>query len=169
MVQKINANPMKRAMRLDKIRIAGLMAVLQLYLNPETLPARLPALRLISRKYEDIKSMAHAIYPAISESLNKLARVEVIDCNSQIGSGALPVDLLPSAGLSIKPLFEEKKNKTARSKALNQIAENFRKLPVPIIGKLNNGAIVLDLRCLENPNTLTDQLPELRRMFGVDL
>ena len=169
MVKKINANPMKRAMRLDKIRIAGLMAVLQLYLNPETLPARLPALRLITRKYEDIKSMAHAIYPAISDSLNKLARVEVIDCNSQIGSGALPVDLLPSAGLSIKPLFEEKKNKTARSKALNQIAENFRKLPVPIIGKLNNGAIVLDLRCLENPNTLTDQLPELRRMFGVDL
>ena len=168
MIKKINANPMKRAMRLDKIRIAGLMAVLQLYLNPDTLFLRLPALRLLTRRCKDIKKMAHGLCPVMAEALNNVASVEMVECNSQIGSGALPVDLLPSVGLSIKPLFTQKSNKAEKSRALSEITTVFRKLPVPILGKLKNGALILDLRCLETPNDLTDQLPKLRQLFGVN-
>ncbi len=168
MIKQINSNPMKRAMRMDKIRIAGLIAVLQLYLNPDTLPERLPTLRLLTRKYTEIKSTAHALCPKITQALNNVCTVEVIDCKSQIGSGALPTDLIPSAGLSIRPRFTVKNTKAEKSRALIQVAKNFRRLPVPIIGKLNNGALELDLRCLEQINVLTDQLPILCQIFGSD-
>ena len=144
------------------------MAVLQLYLNPDTLFLRLPALRLLTRKCKDIKKMAHGLCPVMAEALNNVASVEMVECNSQIGSGALPVDLLPSVGLSIKPLFTQKSNKAEKSRGLSEITTNFRKLPVPILGKLKNGALILDLRCLETPNDLTDQLPKLRQLFGVN-
>ena len=112
--------------------------------------------------------MAHGLCPVMAEALNNVASVEMGECNSQIGSGALPVDLLPSVGLSIKPLFTQKSNKAEKSRALSEITTNFRKLPVPILGKLKNGALILDLRCLEKPNDLTDQLPKLRQLFGVN-
>ena len=136
------------------------------FLNPDTLFIRLPALRLLTRKYKDIKSMADALCPAVANVFNNVASVEVIDCNSQIGSGALPVDLLPSAGLCIKPLFNQKLSKLERSRTLSVIAKKFRNLPLPVIGKLNNGALILDLRCLEKPSSLTNQLPRLHQMFG---
>ena len=102
-IEKINANPMKRAMRLDKITLAALGAVLRLYLDPENLVHRLPALRLLCRPYGDIKEMAETIQPVVSKALNGIAAVQVIDCKSQIGSGA-PTDLLDSSGLSITPV-----------------------------------------------------------------
>ena len=168
-IEKINANPMKRAMRLDKITLAALGAVLRLYLDPENLVHRLPALRLLCRPYGDIKEMAETIQPVVSKALNGIAAVQVIDCKSQIGSGALPTDLLDSSGLSITPVHAGDPKKDGKSMDIAIISKAFRSLELPVIGKMSNGKLVFDLRCLETPDKFVDQLPELRKRLEQSL
>ena len=69
--------------------------------------------------------------------------VHVIACKSQIGSGALPSETIPSAGLSITP-----KNTRGSGRSLAALAAAFRKLDVPVIGRIEDDALVFDLRCL---------------------
>ncbi|WJH37847.1 L-seryl-tRNA(Sec) selenium transferase (plasmid) [Aliirhizobium terrae] len=140
LIAEINRNPLKRALRADKIRIAALAATLKLYRDPDRLGERLPTLRMLSRKEPDIRAQAERLLPQVSAVLSPQGYgVEICPCSSQIGSGALPVDTIPSAGLRI----------TASSgSALEALAALFRSLPRPILGRLQDGAMVLDLRCL---------------------
>jgi L-seryl-tRNA(Ser) seleniumtransferase len=146
LVQKIRRNPLKRALRVDKITLAALGAVLRLYSDPDRLPARLPTLRLLTRPVSEIRGLAERLCPLIERKLQ--TEVQVIDCESEIGSGALPVQRLPSAGLAIRP-------GTAKTAAA------FRSLPIPVIGRLQDGAFILDLRCLEDETAFAHQLGKL--------
>jgi len=76
---------------------------------------------------------------------------------SQIGSGAMPVDTLPSAGLTLIPLGSKRK----RGAALERMAAAFRALPQPVIGRIQDGAFVLDLRCLTDEDGFRAQLEQL--------
>jgi L-seryl-tRNA(Ser) seleniumtransferase len=148
-------NPLKRALRLDKIRLAALEAVLRLYADPDRLAARLPALRLLTRPKAEIEALAQRLLPAVMSAVGAIASAEVVETKSQIGSGALPVSLLPSAGLALRPL--------ARSgKAVELLAQSFRNLPVPVIGHIAGGALMLDLRCLEDEPGFLIQLGLLK-------
>ncbi|HVH81798.1 MAG TPA: L-seryl-tRNA(Sec) selenium transferase, partial [Stellaceae bacterium] len=136
-------NPLKRALRLDKIRLAALEAVLRLYADPDRLKQRLPTLRLLARPAAEIEALAQRLLPAIAQALERVATVEVIETKSQIGSGALPVSLLPSAGLALQPT-------AGGGKALDALAQRLRDMPIPVIGHIEGGRVVLDLRCLED-------------------
>jgi L-seryl-tRNA(Ser) seleniumtransferase len=157
LIKRLKGNPMKRAMRLDKVTMAGLAAVLRLYRDPERLGQRLPALRLLSRPVADIRALAGRLAPKVAAVLGDGVAVTVIDCQSQIGSGSLPVDLLPSAGLALTP----KTGKRGAGKALANLARDFRRLPRPAIGRIHDGALILDLRCLEDEDAFADQLSGL--------
>ena len=157
LVKKIKHNPMKRALRLDKMTIAALSAVLRLYANPERLMERLPTLRVLGRSVGTIRDAAERSRAAVSARLLGFASVEVIDCDSQIGSGALPTQRIPSAGLAIRPSTVKRGSGTA----LERLAAAFRNLPVPVIGRLQDGALVLDFRCLEDEEAFVGQLPDL--------
>ena len=103
LIARINKNPMKRALRVDKMRLAALEATLRLYRDPDRLAERLPTMRLLARQKEDIAALAQRLAPPIASALGGAFTVEQIDCASQIGSGALPVETVPSAGLAIRP------------------------------------------------------------------
>ncbi|HEY4043708.1 MAG TPA: L-seryl-tRNA(Sec) selenium transferase [Rhodopila sp.] len=135
-ISAINRNPLKRAMRLDKGRLAALEVVLRLYLNPDRVAEHLPALRLLTRSESDITMIAKRIRPVLSSKWPD-REVAVEPCRSQIGSGALPIDLLPSAAVTIG------------GKSLDSIAEFLRSLPKPVIGRVARGRLILDCRCLE--------------------
>ena len=135
-LKKINANPMKRALRLDKGRLAALEAVLRLYQAPDLLAERLPALRLLTRPTADIAATARRILPAPRAAFPD-RDIDIAACQSQIGSGALPVDLLPSAAI------------TFGGKGLEALAATLRRLPRPVIGRIQDGRLWLDCRCLE--------------------
>jgi L-seryl-tRNA(Ser) seleniumtransferase len=145
LLEKINRNPMKRALRVDKMRLAALEATLRLYLNPEKLAERLPTMRLIARPVADIATVAARIVAAIAPVLGQRFAVAAIECESQVGSGAMPLSVLKSAGLSIKGV-DAKTN----GRLLGDLAAALRDLPVPVIGRLDDGALVLDCRCLED-------------------
>src|SRR5690606_13689161 len=103
LIARINKNPMKRALRVDKIRLAALEATLKLYRNPERLAEKLPTIRYLARPQAEIAAQAARIKPELEKILGPNFTVAVTDCASQIGSGALPLSTVPSAGLSIVP------------------------------------------------------------------
>ena len=156
LVASIKQNPLKRALRLDKVTLAALEATLQLYRNPDKLASTLPTLRLLTRTQADIREQAHRLAPNVTAKLGDQYRVETASVSSQIGSGALPVEVLPSAALSIKAV-------NGGDEPLRSLAERLRQLPKPVIGRLHNGAVLLDLRCLEpiHEEAFIEQLAEL--------
>ena len=136
LLKRINANPLKRALRLDKGRLAALEIVLRLYLDPDRLADRLPALRLLTRSTPDIQATAERM--AVSLSACWPDRPVLVEpCKSQIGSGAMPIDLLPSAAITIG------------GPGLEAVAAAFRALPRPVNGRIGQGRLWLDCRCLE--------------------
>jgi L-seryl-tRNA(Ser) seleniumtransferase len=154
LLAKIGKNPMKRALRVDKMTIAALSAMLRLYANPARALQKIPTLRLLARPERDIRALAERLQPLVAAKMKTSAMVEIVACNSQVGSGALPVDALASAGLAIQP----KTNKRGSGAALKRLAEAFRKLPLPVIGRIHEGRFVLDLRVLEDEAAFAGQL-----------
>lgn len=154
LIARINKNPMKRALRVDKIRLAALEATLKLYRNPERLSEKLPTIRYLARPQPEITVQAARLKPQLERALGPTFIVAVTDCASQIGSGALPLSTVPSAGLSIVP-------KDGSGTALTALASSLRALPLPVIGRIEKGAFVLDLRCLEDEDGFLHNLSSL--------
>ena len=153
LIQKIKKNPLKRCLRVGKITLAALEAVLNLYRSPDRLAQRLTTLRLLTRPVAAMQAQAHRLLPALSAALSHVYEVSVIAMQGQIGSGALPVDLLPSMGVVITP----KKTKGA-GEALKRLQTMLRGLPIPVIGYVKDGALHLDLRCLEDEQAFIHQI-----------
>jgi L-seryl-tRNA(Ser) seleniumtransferase len=150
-IAAINRNPMKRALRVDKIRLAAIEATLKLYRDPDRLTERLPTLRWLARAAAAVRTQAERLQPAVARILSHY-RVEVCDCDSQVGSGALPLDTLPSAGLIVRG---------RSSGELDQLAAALRRLERPVIGRIVDDALVLDLRCLDNEDAFVSALSTL--------
>jgi len=143
LIAKIKRNPLKRALRVGKLTLAALEAVLRLYRDPDRLARRLTALRQLTRPEADIRAAAERLLPVLQSALAALpVMVDIVALKSQIGSGSLPVDRLPSAGLAIRPSGK-------KSGVLNRIEESLRTLPRPVIGRIEDGALLMDLRCLD--------------------
>src|SRR5512135_31444 len=145
LIAKIKKNPLKRALRVDKMTYAALESVLRLYRDPERLVQTLPTLRLLARPLAEIEGIAQQVLPAVQQVLAGKANAEIKMCRTQIGSGSLPVDMLGGACIAITPLVRGKGEGTA----LKKIEQAFRNLPVPVIGHIAEGAFCLDMRCLE--------------------
>jgi len=121
-------------------------------------------LRHLTRPQPQIEAMAAALLPGIAGSVAPLYTAEVVQLASQIGSGSLPIDRLPSAGLALAPAGASKKGTGA---ALERLARALRQLPRPVIGRISQDRLLLDLRCLDDPGQLASQLPALREALGL--
>ena len=155
LIAAINRNPLKRALRVDKIRLAAIEATLKLYRDPDRLAQRLPTLRVLTRSQAEIDAQARRLLPAVATTVAPRFTVALCECRSQIGSGALPLDTIASAGLVI--------HSTAGGRELDRLAGSLRGLVRPVIGRIENGGLMLDLRCL------TDEAAFLATLSGVDI
>ncbi|MGF6931889.1 L-seryl-tRNA(Ser) seleniumtransferase [Paraburkholderia sp. UCT70] len=144
LIAKIKKHPLKRALRVGKLTLAALEPVLQLYRAPEKLTERLTTLRLLTRAAEDIHAAAQRVLPALQHAIDARYSVAAEPMFSQIGSGALPVDVLPSYGLVIR-MTDGKRG----GRHLLALEKQLREMARPVLGRIADDALRLDLRCLE--------------------
>ena len=148
LVDQIRKNPLKRALRLDRMTLAALAEVLKLYRDPVSLINKLPILHYLTRPLADMQQQAQRLVPEVQAALSKTFQVASKTGYSQIGSGALPIETLESIVLSIAP----------NDGAIRELSEALRALPCSIIGRIHKGELLLDLRCLDDEDNFLQQL-----------
>jgi L-seryl-tRNA(Ser) seleniumtransferase len=155
LIDRIKRHPMKRALRVSKLTLAALEATLLAYRNPDHLLRDVPTLRLLTRPLAGIESLALRVQPRVAEALGTAWHVEVMPVSSQVGSGSLPVDVIPGMALAIS------QRGTKSGAALNGLATALRELPIPVIGRIAENRLLLDLRCLEDEAAFVGQIDML--------
>jgi L-seryl-tRNA(Ser) seleniumtransferase len=151
LVDKMRKNPLKRALRLDKMTLAALAEVLRLYRDPTALLKKLPTLRYLTRSLPEMQQQARRLVPLVQKALPDTYQVGSKLSSSQIGSGALPVEMIESVALYIAPL-------QSSDSTLRKLSAALRALPCPIIGRTSKGELLLDLRCMDDESKFVEQL-----------
>ena len=154
LIETIKKNPLRRALRVDKMTTAALSEVLKLYQDPDTLTTRLPTLRHLTRPIAAIDQIAEQLLDAFRHAVEGVALVSKRDAVSQIGSGALPLHTLPSVAIELAPLLPGETE-------IQRISLAFRQLAIPIIGRLQDGKLLFDLRTVDDAGILQQQLSQL--------
>src|SRR5437762_2617001 len=139
LIKRLRHDPLKRALRVSKLTLAALEAVLALYRAPELLAARLPTLRLLTRPPLEMSSLAARLWPLLERALGDVYDVTDAPMRSPIGSGSMPVDELPCHGLAIRAARRP-------GASLERLEAALRALPRPVIGRLAEKTLWLDTR-----------------------
>ncbi|MGH7863683.1 MAG: L-seryl-tRNA(Sec) selenium transferase [Candidatus Binataceae bacterium] len=148
LIEKLRANPLKRALRCDKMTLAALSATLRLYLRAADLATALPTLRLLTRSVDQLKTMAERARTILADRLGSGFSIDVVESTSQIGSGALPTEELATFALMVRH----------PDHSPDAIAAMFRRARPPVIGRIKNESFQLDLRTVEDPALLAVQI-----------
>jgi L-seryl-tRNA(Ser) seleniumtransferase len=143
LIEQLRSNPLKRALRCDKLTLAALEATLRLYLRGEIVNA-LPTLRILSRSTGEIEVVATRARDLLRQRLAREFQLEIVDAYSEIGSGSLPTAQLKSRAIRI----------THPTLVPDSIAAMFRQARPSVIGRINEGAFLLDCRTIEDPAVL---------------
>ena len=141
-IAKIKKHPLKRALRVSKLTMAALEATLRIYASGHRLEERLPMLGLLTRRQGEIRAACERIAVSMKTAVAPTFSVAVEDCASQIGSGSMPTERLPSAALVLRP------GGRVSGRAIERMQDRLRALPTPVIGRISDGALWLDVRCL---------------------
>ncbi len=144
LIAKLKENPLKRALRCDKLTLAALSATLRLYLRSAEVATAVPTLRLLRRSVAELEAVAVRAQELLAQRLGNEFRIEVIASTSQVGSGSMPAEELASRALRVT----HSRLKPAAIAAL------FRSARPPIIGRVKDDAFLLDLRTVEDPGSL---------------
>jgi L-seryl-tRNA(Ser) seleniumtransferase len=136
LVERLATNPLRRALRPDKLTLAALGATLRLYREAPDLAAVLPALRWLARPLADLERVGRTAAPTLARRLGDGYRVTLVESECEVGSGALPAVPLPSRALAV-----EHPDVTPE-----RIAARFRAARPPVLGRIHDGRFLLDLR-----------------------
>ncbi len=143
LIQRIKKNPLKRVLRVGKVTLAALESVLRMYRNPATLPQRVKVLQLLTRPATAMQAQADSLIPSLRDAFASCGlQVTAQAVKSQIGSGSLPVERLPSVALAIAALDRANEKKVVRLERL------LRGSDTAVIGRISEKTLLLDLRCL---------------------
>ena len=150
---QISRNPLHRALRCGKLTIAALEATLRLYRESANLAGDIPTLRAFTRPLAEMEAMAKPLMPALGVALGSAFRLSLENSTSQVGSGALPTEEIPTKAIVIEH----------DTMGANRIAEKFRRARPPILGRVKENRFLLDLRTILEPDDLiprwNDSLP----------
>ena len=151
-IDAINQNPMKRALRCDKLTLVALAETLKLYEQPEALVDALPLLGNMTRPIDELRTQAARVAKALSGLLPELD-VSVIESTCQIGSGALPDKRISSIAVRLQHDSDQVIRKTHT---------RLRDLRPPVVGRVQGGELLLDTRSVDDWDGLLATLSTLQ-------
>jgi L-seryl-tRNA(Ser) seleniumtransferase len=151
LVERIKENPLKRALRADKITLAILDATLKTYEDPDTTREKIPLLQTLTLPRKTLTHRGKILSKLLQEQLDDFT-IEVVDSKTQIGSGALPDRLIDSLAIQISH---------AVPREMRGLVSKLRNLNPPVIGRVQDDTLLLDLRGAEPMEELTRALEDL--------
>jgi len=146
MVEAMARNPLARAIRIDKLTVAALETTLKLYLEPDKILQTIPALRAIKRSLGDITRATRRLRAGVRGIKSEKLHVQVLDGFSEVGGGSLPGKRLPTKLVAIM----------IDGMTALDLAKAFRQSDPPIIGRISDDKLLLDLRTVED-----SELPDI--------
>jgi L-seryl-tRNA(Ser) seleniumtransferase len=138
-VKKIKKNPLTRALRVDKMTIAGLEATLQLFLTPEKLTQVHPVYQMMALSLDVLNKRALRLQKILRVELKEEAKISVGDGESQVGSGSLPTEMIPTRLLKVRPTSE----------SVDNLGRKLRHSNPPIFPRVQKDFVLFDLRTIQ--------------------
>lgn len=137
-IERIRKNPLARAMRIGKMTTAAMAATLRLFLNPDVLNQKHPCYQMLSCSLEELDRRAQAVADRLAASTTQAAEVSVMDGGSQVGSGSVPAQTMPTRLLRVK----------AAAVSVQVLARMLRYCAPPIFARVQREAVLLDFRTI---------------------
>jgi L-seryl-tRNA(Ser) seleniumtransferase len=139
-INLIKKNPFHRAVRIDKMTLAGMEATLSLYRDEEKAVSAIPTLRMLTMQAEELERRAEKLFKEMKKTeAASLFDIEIQKSTSEVGGGALPLEELPTRVVSIKP----------KSLSVDSVERHFRSNDPPILGRIHKDQFLFDLRTVD--------------------
>ncbi|MCG0275552.1 MAG: L-seryl-tRNA(Sec) selenium transferase [Thermosediminibacteraceae bacterium] len=142
-IEKIKRHPLTRALRVDKLTLCALEAVLKIYSSGE--PERIPVIRMLMKSPQEMEKHARRLAAELQRTIQGKGTVEVIDDVSQVGGGSLPGVELPTKAVSIQ----------LREVGPDELARRLRMARIPVIGRIKKDRFLLDVRTMTEEDLKT--------------
>lgn len=152
LIKQLQSHPLKRVLRCDKVILSGLEATLRLYLQPEKLPQTLPTLKLLTQSLDELKVKAQIVEAYLQKILSTAFSIQIEPSLAQIGSGSQPMATIPSLSVTLQSKTQGK---------LTALLQQFKQLSTPIIARVEQDKIWLDMRSVADIDHLLETLQEL--------
>jgi L-seryl-tRNA(Ser) seleniumtransferase len=138
-IDQIKANPLTRALRIDKLTLAALESTLKLYRDEERAVREIPTLRMLTMPFEDIRKKAQLLFTTIQKDVGSLARVDLADMSSRPGGGSFPKLRLPTQCVTIQP----------EHMSVSRLENRMRLSSPAIIGRIEDNRYIMDPRTIQ--------------------
>jgi L-seryl-tRNA(Ser) seleniumtransferase len=139
-ISQVRANPLNRALRIDKLTLAALESTLRLYLDEERALQEIPTLAMLTISRKELTLKARRLLRQIRSKVGDAVEAVIRDDNSQVGGGAYPLQELPTQVISIR----------SRTFSSNQLEERLRGQLPPVIARIHRDELLLDLRTIQD-------------------
>ena len=137
-IKRIRKNPLKRALRVGKLTIAGMEATLRLFLNLEKLKDKHPVYKMFSLTIDELEKRGQRILKKLQAEIKVNVEFSLIDGGSQVGSGSVPVETIPTRLLKVQPATLSAEN----------LAKKLRANNPPVFARIHKEAVLFDLRTI---------------------
>jgi L-seryl-tRNA(Ser) seleniumtransferase len=138
LIRRIRKNPLARAFRIGKMTIAGMEATLRLFRSPEKLKERHPVYRMFALSVAEVESRVKKALRTLKKQIPEAGEFSMVDGGSQVGSGSVPVQTIPTKLLMVKPA----------AISAESLARSLRHHQPAVFPRVQNDAVLLDFRTI---------------------
>jgi L-seryl-tRNA(Ser) seleniumtransferase len=138
-LRKIQAHPLNRVLRIDKLTLAALEVTLLLHRDPQTVRKKIPTLAMLSATVSSLRRRANQLAKQLGQRLPSSIQVSVRSTTGRTGGGSMPMDSLPGVGVLIR----------SSDFTAEEILARLRRATPPVIARIEQDEVILDLRTLQ--------------------
>ncbi|MEE9584687.1 MAG: L-seryl-tRNA(Sec) selenium transferase, partial [Candidatus Brocadiales bacterium] len=149
------ANPLARALRVDKLTVAALEATLRLYTDSSEGTQHLPILRMLTRPLKDIEEESLQFIKELSKRSSGSIAATLEDGASAVGGGSLPGEEIPTKLISI----------STEKPSAQELSDRLRQNDPPVFARIESDRLLLDLRTVSNKGDVAEILNAILRIF----